>query len=98
MNMMKVYSSDDPTLNAGGQEYLLNEYINGFRMHAIDPWHTVDNIFIPVNVKDKHHWVLTVLSFSERCIFIYDSYSSSGHDVVVLAEIEKLAEIIPLCL
>ncbi|KAF3658118.1 hypothetical protein FXO38_13377 [Capsicum annuum] len=62
------------------------------------PWNTVDNNFILVNVKEKHHWVLVVLSFSERCIFIYDSYKSSDHYIIVLAEIEKLVEIIPLCL
>ncbi|KAF3638752.1 hypothetical protein FXO38_23076 [Capsicum annuum] len=48
--------------------------------------------------KEKHHWVLAVLSFSERCIVLYNSYESSGHHPVVLAKIEKLAEIIPLCL
>ncbi|PHT81206.1 hypothetical protein T459_14221 [Capsicum annuum] len=67
-------------------------------MHATVPWHTVGDIYIPVNKKKKHHWVLAVLSFSERYIFLYDSYGSSGHYPAVLAEIEKLAEIIPLCL
>ncbi|PHU17430.1 hypothetical protein BC332_13125 [Capsicum chinense] len=33
-----------------------------------------------------------------RCIFLYDSYEPSGHYPTVLAEIKKLAEIIPLCL
>ncbi|KAF3654057.1 hypothetical protein FXO38_15320 [Capsicum annuum] len=33
-----------------------------------------------------------------RCIFLYDSYKSSGHYPVVLAEIKKLAESIPFCL
>ncbi|PHT37796.1 hypothetical protein CQW23_21369 [Capsicum baccatum] len=47
---------------------------------------------------EKQHWVLAVLSFSERCIFLYDSYESSGHYAVVLAEIEKIAKIIALCL
>ncbi|PHT38826.1 hypothetical protein CQW23_22399 [Capsicum baccatum] len=51
-----------------------------------------------INIKEKHHWVLAVLSFSDRCIFLYGSYESSGHHSVVLAEIEKLGEIIPLCL
>ncbi|KAF3670270.1 hypothetical protein T459_07332 [Capsicum annuum] len=45
-----------------------------------------------------HHWVLAVLSFSERCIFLYDSYESSGHYADVLDEIENIAKIIPLCL
>ncbi|PHU14869.1 hypothetical protein BC332_16074 [Capsicum chinense] len=95
---MDVYSMDHQNLNAGGQEHHLIEYINGFHMHAVVPWHTVEEIFIPINIKEKYHWVLAVLSFSERCIFLYNSYESSGHYVVVLAEIEKIAKIIPLCL
>ncbi|KAF3648596.1 hypothetical protein FXO37_19374 [Capsicum annuum] len=82
-----------PNLN----EHHLIEYINGFRMYAAVPWHTVEDIFIPVNIKEKHYWVLVVLLFSERCIFLYDSYESSGHYAAVLAETEKIAMIIPLC-
>ncbi|PHU30677.1 hypothetical protein BC332_02770 [Capsicum chinense] len=93
-----VYSMDAQNLKDGGQEHHLMEYINGLCMHAAVPWHTVEDIFIPVNIKEKHHWVFAVLSFSERCIFLYDSYESSGHYAVVLAEIEKIAKIIPLCL
>ncbi|PHT95647.1 hypothetical protein T459_03529 [Capsicum annuum] len=89
---------DAQNLKDGGQEHHLMEYINGFRMHAAVPWHTVEDIFILVNIKKKHHWVLAVLSFSERCIFLYDSYESSGHYAAVLAEIEKIAKIISLCL
>ncbi|KAF3628874.1 hypothetical protein FXO38_27991, partial [Capsicum annuum] len=92
-----VYSADAANLTAGGQVAHLNEYINGFRMHAVVPWHTVD-IYIPVNIMEKHHWVLAILSFSERCIFLYDSYESSGHYSIVLDVIEKLATIIPLYL
>ncbi|PHT58837.1 hypothetical protein CQW23_01200 [Capsicum baccatum] len=51
-----------------------------------------------VNIKEKHHWVLAILSFSERFIFLYDSYESSSHYPAVLDVIEKLAAIIPLCL
>ncbi|PHT45954.1 hypothetical protein CQW23_15112 [Capsicum baccatum] len=97
-NVLAVYSIDDPTLDAGGKEYHLNEYISGFCMHATVPWHMVDHIFIPINVKFKHHWVLSVLSFNQRCIYVYDSMSSAGHDSAVLAEVQKLAEVIPLFL
>ncbi|KAF3643920.1 hypothetical protein FXO38_20431 [Capsicum annuum] len=79
-------------------EHHLIEYINRFCMHAAVPWHTVEDIFIPVNIKEKYHWVLVVLSFSERCTFLYNSYESSGHYTLVLPEIEKIAMIIPLCL
>ncbi|PHU21467.1 hypothetical protein BC332_06574 [Capsicum chinense] len=77
---------------------MLMKYINGFRMHVAVPWHTVEDIYISINIKEKHHRVLVVLSFSKRCIFLYDSYESSRHYPVVLAEIKKLAVIIPLCL
>ncbi|PHU23147.1 hypothetical protein BC332_08254 [Capsicum chinense] len=93
-----VYSMDHRNLNAGGQKHHLIEYINGFRMNAAVPWHTVEDIFIPINIKKKYHWFLAILSFSERCIFLYDSYESSDHYAAVLAEIEKIVTIIPLCL
>ncbi|KAF3615700.1 hypothetical protein FXO38_34967 [Capsicum annuum] len=93
-----VYSADAENLMVGGHVAHINEYINGFCMHAAVPWHTVEDIYIPVNIKEKHHWVLAILSFSERCIFIYDSYESSGHYSAVLDIIEKLGAIIPLCL
>ncbi|PHT50901.1 hypothetical protein CQW23_10648 [Capsicum baccatum] len=90
-----VYSADAENLTVEGHVAHLNEYINKFRMHAAVPWHTVKDIYIPVNIKEKHHWVL---SFSERYIFLYDSHESSGHYSAVLDVIEKLAAIIPLCL
>ncbi|PHT46442.1 hypothetical protein CQW23_15600 [Capsicum baccatum] len=93
-----VYSVDAENLTVGGHVAHLNEYINGFRMHAAVPWHTVEDIYIPINIKEKHHWALAILSFSERCIFLYDSYESSGHYSAVLDVIKKLAAIIPLCL
>ncbi|PHT99609.1 hypothetical protein BC332_29397 [Capsicum chinense] len=93
-----VYSMDSQNLKDGGQEHHLMEYINGFCMYAAVPWNTVEDIFIPINIKEKHHWILPVLLFLERCIFLYDSYESSGHYAAVLAEIEKIAKIIPLCL
>ncbi|KAF3649143.1 hypothetical protein FXO37_19094, partial [Capsicum annuum] len=93
-----VYYMDAQNLKDGGQEHHLMEYINWFRMHAVVPWHTVEDIFILINIKEKYHWVLAVLSFSERCIFLYDSYESSGHYAAILAEIKKIAKIISLCL
>ncbi|KAF3676907.1 hypothetical protein FXO37_05083 [Capsicum annuum] len=85
-----VYKLDDATLNAGGKKYHLNKYVSGFRMHATVPWHTADHMFIPVLVKAKHHWVVAVISFNHRCIYVYDSLSAVGHDATVLTEIEKL--------
>ncbi|KAG5607274.1 hypothetical protein H5410_028766 [Solanum commersonii] len=57
------------------------EYINGYRMHAARPWHTVDNILIPVNAKEIFHWILIVVSINDRSIQIYDSLRGGAlHD------------------
>ncbi|PHU06539.1 hypothetical protein BC332_23028 [Capsicum chinense] len=93
-----VYSEDVEKLMAGGHVAHINEYINGFRMHVVVPWHIVEDIYIPENIKEKHHSVVAILSFSERCISLYDSYESSGHYSVVLDVIQKLSATIPLCL
>ncbi|PHU28886.1 hypothetical protein BC332_00979 [Capsicum chinense] len=46
----------------------------------------------------KHHWILAIISFNDRYIYVYDSLSSVDHDAGVLAEVEKLAEVISICL
>ncbi|MCD9558882.1 hypothetical protein HAX54_016564 [Datura stramonium] len=84
--------------SAAKEEDLICEYINGYRLYAVVPWYTVDNVFIPINVKDKLHWVLVVLSFRDRCIYAYDSLKSAGHDVAVKHEIEKLSQLLPIYL
>ncbi|KAF3675566.1 hypothetical protein FXO37_05797 [Capsicum annuum] len=98
ISVFDVYKLDDVILNAGGKKYHLNEYVSGFRMHAAVPWHTIDHMFILVHVKAKHHWVLAVISFNHRCIYVYDSLSAAGHNAAVLTEIEKLAKVISICL
>ncbi|WMV47204.1 hypothetical protein MTR67_040589 [Solanum verrucosum] len=63
----------------------IRDYINGYRLMAAIPWNTIDHVFIPVNVKQKNHWVLAVLSIVERHIYVYDSYRAADdtqdHDI-----------------
>ncbi|KAF3625639.1 hypothetical protein FXO38_29674 [Capsicum annuum] len=47
---------------------------------------------------DTEEQVRTPPNTRKRCIFLYDSYESSGHYAAVLAEIEKIEKIISLCL
>ncbi|MCD7470470.1 hypothetical protein HAX54_010373 [Datura stramonium] len=77
---------------------LMCEYINGYRLYDSIPWYTVDNIFIPINVKNKLHWVLAVLSLRDRCIYVYDFLISADHDVAVKHEIDKLSQLLPIYL
>ncbi|XP_075096357.1 uncharacterized protein LOC142174458 [Nicotiana tabacum] len=92
------YEDTDSNANVSKQEDVVCEYIRGYRLHANVPWHTVDNVLIPVNLKEKLHWVLVVVTFKDRCIKVYDSYTSSGHDAYIVSEIVKLAKLLPLYL
>ncbi|XP_075092476.1 uncharacterized protein LOC142172704 [Nicotiana tabacum] len=92
------YADTNSNANVAKEEDVVCEYIRGYRLLANVPWHTVDNVLIPVNLKDKLHWVLVVVSFKERCIKVYDSYRSAGHDAYVVSEIDKLAKLVPLYL
>ncbi|MCE0482059.1 hypothetical protein HAX54_040438 [Datura stramonium] len=86
----------DSVSSAAKEEDLICEYINGYRFYAAIPWYTVDNVFIPINVKDKIHWVLAILLFRNRCIYVYDSLGSVEHDVAVKREIDKLSQLLPI--
>lgn len=59
------------------------------------PWHTVDNILIPINLKDKFHWISVALSFKVRAIMVYDSMRSVAHDAYIHNEVKKFAELLP---
>ncbi|PHT94675.1 hypothetical protein T459_02557 [Capsicum annuum] len=59
------------------------------------PWHTVDHVLIPLHVKEQFYWVLVVVSFLDRCLYVYDSYNSTIHDVYVKIEVQKFTEVIP---
>ncbi|KAL3359111.1 hypothetical protein AABB24_015928 [Solanum stoloniferum] len=74
----------------------IRDYINGYRLMAAIPWNTIDHVFIPVNVEQKNHWVLAVLSIVERRIYVYDSYRAAGHNSYVRDEIQKLAQLLPV--
>ncbi|WMV58798.1 hypothetical protein MTR67_052183 [Solanum verrucosum] len=79
----------DDSVSDSTEESIL-EYINGYRMHVVAPWHTIDNILISINV---FHWILIVVSFNDRCIQIYDSLSGGAlHDSYVENEIKKSSE------
>ncbi|XP_060210635.1 uncharacterized protein LOC132637585 [Lycium barbarum] len=62
----KGYLDPDCAISVGKQEDVLCEYVKGHRLHCTVPWHLVDYVFIPVNIKEKNHWLLAVLSFLDR--------------------------------
>lgn len=50
-NAIAVYAMNDLTFDADEWKYHLTEYIDEFWMHATISWCTIDNIFIPINIK-----------------------------------------------
>ena len=98
-NVWDAYYNLDSTVNKDSKKESIIEYINGYIIHVAAPWHTVDNILIPVNIEQIFHWVLIVVSINERCIHVYDSLrGSSLHDSSVSNEIKKYAQLIPMYL
>ncbi|PHT45002.1 hypothetical protein CQW23_14160 [Capsicum baccatum] len=47
-----------------------------------------------VNVA-RIHWVLIVLSFNDRCLYVYDSYRFACHNASVADMMRKLSKLIP---
>ncbi|PHU30583.1 hypothetical protein BC332_02676 [Capsicum chinense] len=94
LDIFDKYVDSTREYNLANQELTIVEYIIGFKLHASVPWHTVDYMFIPVNI-GRIHWVLIVLSFNDRCLYVYDSLSSTRLDASVSLEVKKLSELLP---
>ncbi|XP_059277652.1 uncharacterized protein LOC132031754 [Lycium ferocissimum] len=91
-----AYNNPETGPNVANEEDDICQYVKGCRLHANVPWHSVDNIFIPVNIKEDNHWILVVLSFNDRRLYVYNSYrGSAGHNAVVRKEVQKLVALLP---
>ncbi|XP_060202037.1 uncharacterized protein LOC132630482 [Lycium barbarum] len=60
-----TYHNVETQTNVENEEQVLIEYVKGHRLIANVPWHTVDNVLIPVNIKEENHWLLVLLSFQD---------------------------------
>ncbi|XP_060203102.1 uncharacterized protein LOC132631548 [Lycium barbarum] len=90
----KSWENPDSSTCVASKEDELCEYINGHRLLANVPWYTVDNVLIPVNIKEENHWILVVISFTDRSIYVYNSYRAAGHDAVVRVGVKMLATLV----
>ncbi|KAF3664427.1 hypothetical protein FXO38_10119 [Capsicum annuum] len=88
-----VYFLDDTNLTERGQAAHLNEYIRGFRMHAAMPWHTVEDIYIPVECLSYGHKVLAnEFNFNALCkryaAFLWD-YGTRKQDANAHSDVKE---------
>ncbi|KAH0668943.1 hypothetical protein KY289_023436 [Solanum tuberosum] len=90
------YANLDSDVCCVDEEHIIGEYIRGYKVHAVIPWHLVDHIFVLVHVNDKFHWVLAVVSLNDKRINVYDSYRAAGHNAAIMCEVKKLAQLILL--
>ena len=90
-SIWKKYEDLDSDVCCADEEHFIGDYIRGYKVHAGIPWHLVDHVFIPVNVKEKFHWALAVLSLNDRRVYVYDSYRAASHDATIRNEVTKLA-------
>ena len=98
LNAWNAYYGIKGDLSKEVLDEMIIDYINGYKMLAYAPWHTVDDVFIPVNLEGKLHWILIVISFNDRCIKVYDSINNSLHHSFVFNHIKKYAQLIPMYL
>ncbi|KAK4707223.1 hypothetical protein R3W88_033238 [Solanum pinnatisectum] len=75
-------------------ERSIKNIIKEFSISARLSWHIVDDVYIPVNLDGKFHWVLAVVTLKERRIRVHDS-SLSARIKVPSGEIKKLATMLP---
>ncbi|PHU03467.1 hypothetical protein BC332_28718 [Capsicum chinense] len=67
--------------------------IKGLSTPVGQPWHMVNEVFVPINCDGAFHWVLAVTALKKQCIRVYDSmYSSQNRSQT--SEIQKLAVIL----
>ncbi|XP_060182432.1 uncharacterized protein LOC132612109 [Lycium barbarum] len=56
-----AYRNVETQTNVANEEQVLIEYVKGHRLIVNVPWHTVDNVLIPVNIQEENHWLLVLL-------------------------------------
>ncbi|XP_060961906.1 uncharacterized protein LOC133032091 [Cannabis sativa] len=52
------------------------QYIQGGKILCATPWHLVDHVIMPINVKLQDHWICGRLNIVDRRIYLYNSSRS----------------------
>ncbi|XP_060182440.1 uncharacterized protein LOC132612121 [Lycium barbarum] len=90
----RAYANPEGNSSVASSENEICEYINGHRMLANVPWHTVDCVLIPVNIKEENHWILIIMPFTDRDCGVYVAafaeYFCSGRGVPSEIDAETL--------
>ncbi|KAM6593985.1 hypothetical protein CsatA_001688 [Cannabis sativa] len=55
------------------------QYIQGGKILCATPWHLVDHVVMPINVKLQDHWICGRLNIVDRQIYLYNSLRSGRY-------------------
>ncbi|PHT36235.1 hypothetical protein CQW23_23935 [Capsicum baccatum] len=70
-------ASADETDEIADMEMSLINTIKELSTRLGQPWHLVNEVFVPINCDSAFHWVFAVIASKDRCICVYDSMASS---------------------
>ncbi|KAF4348270.1 hypothetical protein G4B88_002671 [Cannabis sativa] len=71
------------------------QYIQGGKILCATPWHLVDHVVMPINVKLQDHWICGCLNIAERRIYLYNSLRSGRYMTATKEACKPFSVILP---
>ncbi|KAF4377376.1 hypothetical protein F8388_013722 [Cannabis sativa] len=71
------------------------QYIRGGKILCATPWHLVDHVVMPINVKLLDHWICGRLNIAERRIYLYNSLCSGRYMTAAKEACKPFSVILP---
>ncbi|KAM6596595.1 hypothetical protein CsatA_007119 [Cannabis sativa] len=70
-------------------------YIQGGKILCATPWHLVDHVVMPINVKLQDHWICGRLNIVDRRIYLYNSLRSGRYMTAAKEACKPFSVILP---
>ncbi|KAF4352862.1 hypothetical protein F8388_014389 [Cannabis sativa] len=71
------------------------QYIQGGKILCATPWHLVDHVVMPINVKLQDHWICGRLNIVDRRISLYNSLRSGRYMTAAKEACKPFSVILP---
>ncbi|KAF4357621.1 hypothetical protein F8388_007157 [Cannabis sativa] len=71
------------------------QYIQGGKILCATPWHLIDHVVMPINVKLQDHWICGRLNIVDRRIYLYNSLRSGRYMTAAKEACKPFSVILP---
>ncbi|KAF4391540.1 hypothetical protein F8388_008944 [Cannabis sativa] len=71
------------------------QYIQGGKILCATPWHLVDHVVMPINVKLQDHWICGRLNIVDKRIYLYNSLRSGRYMTAAKEACKPFSVILP---